>query len=298
MIVITGATGQIGGQLLTHLLASGRPVRVIARDPGKLPAGVRDRVEVVPGSYGDPQVVDQAFKGADAVFWLLAADRQAATPYDAFVEFSRPAIEAIGRESVGHVVSVTALGRGTAYESRAGYITAALALDDLLAGTGAAFRALAMPSFMDNLLRQVRVIKEHGVFFGVTDPDLKLPTVATRDIAAVAARLLLDLSWTGQQEIPVLGPEDLSENDRAAIMSEVLGTPVRYQQNPYQAHKDQLLGLGMSEPMAQGMVDMGIAKNHGLDQGVTRTAQDAIDTPTTFRQWCEDTLLDALRAAG
>jgi uncharacterized protein YbjT (DUF2867 family) len=294
MMVITGATGQIGRQVLARVLASGQPVRVIARDPGKLPADVRDRVEVVQGSYGDPQVVNQAFKGADALFWLLAADRQAATPRDAFVEFSRPAAEAIGREGVGHVVSVTALGRGTAYEDRAGYITASLAMDDLLAGAGAAFRALAMPSFMDNLLRQAGVIREQGVFFDVTDPDVKLPTVATRDIAAVAARLLLDRDWTGQQEVPVLGPEDLSENDLATIMSEVLGTPVRYQQIPYQAYRDRLLGVGMSEGMAQGMVDMGIAKNNGLDLGVTRTPQNAIDTPTTFRQWCEDTLKPAV----
>src|ERR1700759_1585278 len=152
MIVITGATGQIGGQVLTHVLSGlpgGQPVRVIARDPGKLAAVACDRVEIVQGSYGDPQVVGRAFKGADAVFWLLAADRHAATPHDAFVEFSRPAA-AIASEGVQHVVSVTALGRGTACEGRAGYITASLAMDDLLAGTGAAFRALAMPSFMDN----------------------------------------------------------------------------------------------------------------------------------------------------
>ncbi|HXP57912.1 MAG TPA: NAD(P)H-binding protein [Streptosporangiaceae bacterium] len=300
MIVITGATGQIGRQVLARVLAPSPPagpVRVIARDPGRLPAEVRDRVEVIPGSYGDPAVVDRAFKGADAVFWLLAADGQAASVDEAFAGFSGPMIEAVRRESVGHVVSVGALGRGTAWAGRAGYITAALALDDLIAGTGVAFRALAMPSFMDNVLRQVQAIKAQGTFSGILSPDLKLPTVATRDIAAVAARLLLDLDWTGPAEIPVLGPEDLSSNDMAAIMSEVLGTPVRYQQIPYQAHKDRLLGFGMSEGMAQGMVDMGIAKNNGLDQGVTRTEQDAIDTPTTFRQWCEDTLKPAVQAA-
>src|SRR6201996_3669926 len=297
MIVITGATGQIGGQILTRVLAAGVPTRVIARDPAKLSADVRDRVEVVPGSYGDPQVVEQAFKGADAVFWLLAADGQAASPHDAFVEFSRPAAAAITREGGGHVVSVTALGRGTAYEGRAGFITASLAMDDLLAGTGAAFRALAMPSFMDNALRQVQVVKERGTFFGIQSPDLKLPTVATRDIAAVAARLLLDLSWTGQAEIPVLGPEDLSSNDMAAIMSDVLGTPVRYQQISEEAYREQRARAALSPAMLQGVVDMGIAKNHGLDQGVTRTAQDATDTPTTFRQWCEDTLKPAVAAA-
>jgi uncharacterized protein YbjT (DUF2867 family) len=300
MIVITGATGQIGSQVLTRVLAgsaAGQPVRVIARDPAKLPADVRNRVEVIQGSYGDPQVVGRAFKGADTVFWLLAADRLAASPADAFVEFSRPAAEAIGREGVARVVSVSALGRGTAYAGRAGYITAGLAMDDLLASTGAAFRALTMPSFMDNLLRQTQVIKEQGAFFGLISPGLKLPTVATRDIAAVAARLLLDPEWTGRQEVPVLGPEDLSPDDEAAIITAVLGQPVRYQQIPDQAHLDQLLGFGFSAGMAQGMVDMGTAKNNGLDLGITRTAQHAIETPTTFRQWCQDTLQPAVAAA-
>jgi uncharacterized protein YbjT (DUF2867 family) len=61
------------------------------RDPAKLSADVRDRVEVVQGSHGDAQVVARAFDGADALFWLLPTDRQAASAGDAFVGFTRPA---------------------------------------------------------------------------------------------------------------------------------------------------------------------------------------------------------------
>jgi uncharacterized protein YbjT (DUF2867 family) len=125
-------------------------------------------------------------------------------------------------------------------------VTASLAMDDLIASTGVAFRALMMPSFMDNLLRQARAIKEQRTIFNVISPHRKLPVVAARDIAAIAARLLLDDSWTGQQAIPVLGPEDLSGTDQAAILSEVLRTPVRYQQIPLQAFSDQLSGHGIS----------------------------------------------------
>ena len=102
-------------------------------------------------------------------------------------------------------------------------------MDDLIASTGVAYRALANPSFMDNTLRQAQQIRDHGVFTNTLAPDRKVPTVATRDIAAVAARLLLDRSWTGVGTVPVLGPEDLSHNDMARILSEVLGWPVRYQ---------------------------------------------------------------------
>jgi uncharacterized protein YbjT (DUF2867 family) len=244
MIVITAPTGNIGHQVLNKVLAGDRPVRVIVRDPAKLPADVRDRVEVVQGSHGDPEVVARAFKGADALFWLKPGTPQAASADDAYVGFTRPAAEAIRSQGVERVVDVSALGRGTAYADRAGYVTASLAMDDLIAGTGVAFRALAAASFMDNVLRQTRAIKEQGVFADAISPDRALRTVATRDIAAVAARLLLDTTWTGQDEIPLLGPEDLSNNDMATIISEVLGTPVRYQQVSGQAFKDRLTGAG------------------------------------------------------
>lgn len=297
MIVITTPTGNIGHRVLAHVLSGDQPVRVVARDPAKLPAGVRDQVEVVQGSHGDAQVVTRAFAGADTVFWLPTGGLSAASAEDAFVGFTRPAAEAIREQGVRRVVSVSALGRGTAYEKQAGHVTASLAMGDLIADTGVAFRALTMPSFMDNLLRQARVIKEQGVFVDGISPGLTAPTVAARDIAAVAARLLLETAWTGQEEVPVLGPEDLSPDEMATIAAEVLATPVRYRRIPADALRDRLTGAGMSEAMAQSMLDMMTAKDHGLDGGVTRTAHNAADTPTTFRQWCEDTLKPAVRAA-
>jgi uncharacterized protein YbjT (DUF2867 family) len=151
-----------------------------------------------------------------------------------------------------------------------------------------------MPSFMDNILRQVGAIKSQGVFFSPIFGDRKLPTVATRDIATVAADLFLDHSWSGQESVPLLGPEDLSFNDMARIMSEVLGTPVRFQQISGEAYKANLMGLGMSDAMAQGMLDMAVAKENGLDNAEPRTPQST--TPTSFRQWCEDVLKPAVLA--
>jgi uncharacterized protein YbjT (DUF2867 family) len=92
-------------------------------------------------------------------------------------------------------------------------VSASLAMDDLIASTGVNYRALTMPSFMDNVLRQLELIRNQGVFFSAISGDRKLPTCATRDIAVIAARLLIDRSWSGQGSVPVLGPEDLSFND-------------------------------------------------------------------------------------
>src|SRR5580658_8092752 len=182
MIVITTPAGNIGRQVLEDLLDTGEQLRLVARDPSGIPAGTRQQVEVIEGSHGDPAVVDKAFDGADAVFWLTPPDPRAESVEAAYLGFTRPAAEAFEKHGVQRVVGVSALGRGTPWAARAGYVTASLAMDDLIAGTG--------------------------------------------DIAAAASRLLLDDSWSGFGEVPLLGPEDLSFNDMAGIISELLGKQV------------------------------------------------------------------------
>jgi uncharacterized protein YbjT (DUF2867 family) len=288
MIVVTTPTGLIGHQVLDNLLDSGEELRVIARDPSALPADVRERLDIVEGSHGEAAVVDEAFAGADAVFWLTPSNPQAPSVEAAFVGFARPAAEAFKRHGVKRVVGVSALGRGTPWAGHAGYVTGSLAMDDLIASSGVSYRALTNPSFMDNIVRQAESIKKQDMFFSPIAGDHKLPSVATRDTAAAASRLLLDESWSGADEVPLLGPQDLSFNDMAEIVSEVVGKEVRFQQTTFEAYKDRFLGFGMSDAMAQGMTDMAWAKNEGLDNDVRRTPENT--TPTSFREWCEAVL--------
>jgi uncharacterized protein YbjT (DUF2867 family) len=154
-------------------------------------------------------------------------------------------------------------------------------MDDLVAATGVRFRALALPSFMENVLRQKEAILTEGVLREPLDATAKYPTACTADFAAAAARLLLDDTWTGQGSLAVLGPEDLSGNDKAAIRTEVLGRPVRYEQVQPDAFRAGLDGL--SEAMIQGFYDMMIAKRNGLDNAEPRTPETA--SPTSFRDW-------------
>ncbi len=294
MIVVTTPTGQIGARLVQDLLAADEVLRLIVRDASRLPREVRDRVEVVEGSHGDAAVVDRAFEGADALFWLVPPNPRAQSLEAAYLDFTKPACAAIERHRVGHVVDVSALGRGTRWQDSAGLLTVALRMDDLLAGVAAAHRALAMPSFMDNMLMQLQPIREQGMFFGPIDGEVKAPTCATRDIAAAAARLLTDRSWSGQGTVPVLGPEDLSSNEMAATMSDVLGKSVRYQQVSFNVFEAQLRGQGMSDAFVQGFVEMMRAKAEGVDAAQPRTPEGT--TPTSFRQWCEEELKPALNA--
>lgn len=298
MIVITTPTGRIGGELLDILLGEaptrGEELRVVVRDPAKLTDAVRDRVDVVTGSHGDAEVVDRAFAGADAVFWLIPPNPQAPSLEAAYADFTRPATKAFADHGVGHVVGISALGRGTPVARRAGLVTASLDMDDLIAGSGVAYRALANPGFMENWLQQAAAIRDAGVITSTAAPEVKTPTATTRDIARAAADLLLDRSWTGTGEVPVLGPEDLSPNDMARIMSEVLGRPVRYERQSFDDVRAAFTGYGMGEAFVEGYIEMMRAKDDGIDLGVRRTPQTA--SPTTFRTWCEKVLKPAVEA--
>jgi uncharacterized protein YbjT (DUF2867 family) len=278
MIIITTPTGAIGRQVVEHVLRREEPIRVIVRDPSRLPSDVRDRIDVVQGSHGDAAIVNKAFAGANAVFWLVPPDPRATTVEAAYLDFTRPACAAFKAHGVGRVVGISALGRGTPAGAHAGLVTASLAMDDLIAGTGVHYQAVTNPSFMDNLLRQVELIKTQGIFSLPISGDLKQPSACTRDIAATA----------GVGSVPVLGPEDLSYNDMAAIMSEVLERTVRFQEIPGEAFKAGLLQRGMSEAMAQATLDMWVAYSQGLDTAEPRTPRST--TPTSFRQWSEEVL--------
>jgi uncharacterized protein YbjT (DUF2867 family) len=292
MIVVTAPTGNIGASVVRGLLEAGEQVRVIVRDPSRLDPQVAGQVDVVAGSHADADVVNRAFEGADAVFWLVPADEASTSLDEAYSGFAKAGIEAFRTLSVPRVVGVSALGRGTSVAGRAGHVTATLAMDDLIASTGVPYRALTNPSFMDNWLWQAGAIKGAGTYFGPYVPDLALPSVATRDIGAVAAGLLRDPSWTGFEERPVLGPENLTFTEMAQIASDVLGRPVKYQQIPGEQFKANMMKFGNSEAIAQGLLDMALAKNEGLDLGVTRTAENS--SPTTFAQWCADVLKPAV----
>ncbi|MFJ9779379.1 NAD(P)H-binding protein [Amycolatopsis sp. NPDC101161] len=289
MIVITAPTGQIGSKLVPAVLRHSEPVRLIVRDPGKLPAEVRERAEVVVGSHRDRDVLEHALDGADALFWLMPAAPTASSPYEAYVSASIPGADAVVRHAVPRVVVISALGRGS--QIYAGHISASHAMEDLFRSTGAHVRALELPSFMDNILRQVASIR-NGVVSGTIPPDFTMPWIATKDIAALAAGYLLDHTWTGQDPVEVLGGEDLSYRDIAGILSDVLGSPVRYEAGERAAVEQFLVGRGFSEAMARSVVDMDRAGERGINNAIPRTAENT--TQTTFRAFAEEAIAPVL----
>lgn len=289
MIVVTTPTGLVGHQVLDRLLDRPRqvPVRVIARDPARLDPHVHERVEVVKGSHRDRAVLSEAFAGAESVFWIVPPDHHGETPRDYYLEFTRPGCEAFVEHRVRRVVAVTSLGHG--YRGEAGHLSGAMAMDELIQATGVGYRGLAAPFFLENLLGQAESIRNQGVFSMAIRRDRPLANVATRDIAALAAQLLLDPAWSDQAIVPVTGPEDLTPEQMAAIMSEVLARPVHYQQITVADFKAMLTKYGMAETWAQGLADMVLAQNDGIYDAEPHLPP-SLSHSTGFRTWCEQHL--------
>ena len=292
MIVITTPTGQIGQQVLDRVLDDGAATtRVIVRDPSRLPPRVRDRVEVVEGSHSDADAITKALAGADRLFWLVPPPPfsypGSAAQY--YLDFTRPACAVIADQGVG-VVAVTTLGHG--YRGEAGLLSAALAMDELIERAGPPYRALALPFFMENLLRQAGEIKEQGTFSMANAADRPLPTIATRDVAAAAADLLLSRSWSGQARVPVVSPDNLTPDEMAEVISDTLGRTVRYCQVPIADREAAMVRRGANPTIAQAMSAMTEAQNDGIYDAEPRHPGSA--APTSFRQWCREILKPAI----
>ena len=127
---------------------------------------------------------------------------------------------------------------------------------------------------------------------GPIDPDRKLPHTATRDSGEAAARMLLDRSWSGQEDVPVLGPEELSYTDLAAIVSQVIGREVRYEQVPFDGLAAQLAGRGANDAFVEAYIAMLRAKDEGMDSVGPRPS--AVIGATSFRRWAEEELKPAV----
>ena len=296
MIVVTTPTGRIGRRLVSLLLESGSDIRVIVRDASQLDAAVRENVEVVEGSHSDAAVLDAALPGADALFWLVPPNPRAPSALEHYLHFARAGAAAIRRHDVPRFVSVTSAGHG--WTEPAGVLSAAFAMDAELATSGAAYRALSLPFYMENLLGQLDAMLERGAFTLTCAPDQPLAMIATSDISAYAAGLLTGLSWEGQRNLPVFGPDRLTPTELAAVISEELGRPVAYRRSAMEDFATMLRARGASDQAVSDTVQMFAAQDSGIYDADWETATIA---STDFRTWCREVLRpaaeDATRAA-
>jgi uncharacterized protein YbjT (DUF2867 family) len=110
----------------------------------------------------------------------------------------------------------------------------------------------------------------------------------------VAAELLLDDSWSGRRDVPVIGPDELTLDQMAEVMSEVLGRTVRFQRADAEQYKAALTAHGVSAAVADGLIAMARAQN---EQRVYDSAQRVPrSTTTSFAGWCAAVLKPAVAA--
>jgi uncharacterized protein YbjT (DUF2867 family) len=279
MIVVTTPTGHIGSHLAELLLERGEQVRVIARDPSRLAATVREGTEVIAGSHADPAVLDAALADADALFLVVPPDVQVDSVTGHYVEYGRQARAALERAGVGHAVMISTMGGGN---DRAGHLSAARAAEAEVGASGAAVRALAPPFFMENLLNQAEALRG-GVLALPSNAERILPVVATDDLAALAADLLVDRSWDGVARVPVSSSDSLTPEWITTTLGQALGREVAYRQVPIDAYRERMVGFGMSDAWASGIAEMAKAQNQGFYDSEIDAGRGV--APTTLGDW-------------
>ncbi|TWE10412.1 NAD(P)H-binding protein [Rudaeicoccus suwonensis] len=264
-------------------------MRLIARDPSRPPDSVRDNADAIAGSHADSTVLDTALVGADALFVLIPPNFRAPDATDHYLAFAQPIAAAVQKHGVDRVVAVSSLGRG--YTGPSGLLGSAWRMDSVLESSGAAYRSLQPPFFMENLLHQTQSIRDHGILELPAEPGAPFATVATADIARVAAGLLADRSWTGDAGVLVRAPQDHTPAELAQIISDAVHGPVSYRQTSMADYRDQLASFGASQAMAQAMVEMAEAQADGV-----YPPADGTGGGTTFTEWVDAVLAPAITA--
>jgi uncharacterized protein YbjT (DUF2867 family) len=289
-IALAGATGNVAGRALEKLVQAGAQVSALVRHPEKLPESLRSKLHVEHGDLEDGAFVARATRAADALLWLTPTAFVAPDFRGYTLGLARNAAQAIRENLIQRVVFVSSHG---ADRSGLGHVSFAGEVEKVLEAAAPHTVSLRSAGFMENLLASAEALK-NGQLFGVLPPDKKYPLVATRDLGDVAARWLLDPSWSGHQVRGVHGPEDLGAQEQVDILSRVLGKPIRYQRIPPEALRDTFLKRGASPSVADGYFNMFKAFAHEDYQPTEkRTAETT--TPTTLETFVREVLAPRLR---
>jgi uncharacterized protein YbjT (DUF2867 family) len=205
MILVTGATGNVGSEVVRALREAGQPVRALVRDPS---AAVADAVEIVPGDLDRPESLATALAGVTGVFLLPGFQ-------------DMPGVLAqIRKAGVARVVLLSGGSAGDGDPDNA--------ISRYMARSEAAVREPGLPwtflrpaSFMTNALRWIPELRA-GDVVREPFPHVRVASIDPYDIAAVAARALVSAEHEGRTYY-LSGPEPLLPADRLAILGEVLG---------------------------------------------------------------------------
>jgi uncharacterized protein YbjT (DUF2867 family) len=214
MIVVTGATGNIGRPLTRALAEAGEQVTAVSRHAAEVPDGVRHVV----ADLADPAGLEPALAGAKALFLLLSGDLHDAVDGPAGV------IRQAAASGVRRVVMLSSLGVATRPFGTTRIVMREL--EDVLKESGLDWAILRPGGFASNALwwaESVRTQRVVAAPFG----DVGVPIIDPADIAEVAAACLLDDRHTGGV-YELTGPAVITPREQAEAIGAALGEPVRF----------------------------------------------------------------------
>jgi uncharacterized protein YbjT (DUF2867 family) len=260
---ITGATGNIGHIITEKLLAEGHKVRAIARTAEKLRALAAKGAETFPGSLEDTDFLTRVYQGADAVFAMTPPDLHS-SDFRAFQnKVAKSHVSAIMAAGIKNVVALSSIGAHLT--EGAGVVQGLHDFEQHLGSlTDVNVLVLRPAYFMDNIYLQLDVIKNMGIVGTPIAPDVSQPMVWTKDIAAVAAKRLSALGMKGHSIEYILGERNLSYTEVTRALGKALGKEdLQYVQFPYEDARKAMVQMGLSEDVADLLVQLAKAINSG-----------------------------------
>lgn len=277
MIVVTAATGHIGKVLVEELLRRKEKVRALGRDPKKLEPLAKAGAETLSLDLTDPAAVKKSFQGAEAVFTLVPPNYAAPNLLDYYGKIGQVYVDALKDTGVKWVVNLSSIGAHL--PEKTGPIKALHQLEQKLNTlSDVNILHLRPPYFMENLFVNLGLIKGKGINGSPLKADLVIPMIATQDIARFAAERLAKRDFKGHTVLELHGQRELSMTEATRALGKAIGKPdLPYIQFPYDEALKAMTTMGLSQSVAESLIEM----NQAFNEGVVKPTQPRSAVSTT-----------------
>jgi uncharacterized protein YbjT (DUF2867 family) len=278
MILITGATGTVGSEVVKRLSAEGVQVRAVTRNPGKADRIRLPQVEVVTGDFEDAESIRRACAGADRAF--LVTDSTARTEHQQ-IAFTRLAHQS----GVRHIVKLSQLHADARAPGR--FLRYHAAVEAAIRASGVTFTLLRPNLYMQGLLNFRQSIREQSTFFAAAG-DARISAVDVRDLADVAVAALTSARH-GNKSYALTGPDALTFTEMASQLSRAVGRTITFVDVPPDAMRAALADLGFPAWQADGLLEEFAMYCRGEAAGIEPGVRDALGRPPrAFGEFARD----------
>ena len=277
MILVTGASGNVGGAVLQELLRSSASVRSMYRSTGdaaKAPAGTNPVI----ADFADRVSLERALDGVDRVYLVCS-------PIPQLVELESNMVDVCRVHGIRHLVLNSSLGADTYDKSFPKWHHA---VEEHLRASGIPATILRLESFMQNIPAFfASTINSQGAFYAAMG-EAPVGFVDVRDIGAVVAKILTSDGHAGKT-YTLTGPELLNYSQVAAKLSQVLGRPVRYVAITQEQLRPSLRDMGMPPWQVEALADLQAYYADGTGGKVTSDVRDVLGRePVRMDQFLRD----------